>query len=131
MLTTYQALANIAESEFDNIITRTRFVGGSQISPDKLRLDLRDRSFIDIWLSSDGDYAYHWERRRQTGEVYRWDNAPHHPHVSTFPDHFHKGDEHTIAESNLNTGQENRLRDVLAFVRQHMQPKAVTHTIDE
>lgn len=124
MLKTYQILAKMAENEFDDIVTRTRFVGGSQISPDKLRLDLKDRSFIDIWLSSDGDYAYHWERRRQTGEIYRWDNAPHHPFISTFPDHFHKGNEYTVTESRLGTSQEDRLRHVLTFARQHMELKS-------
>jgi len=24
--------------------------------------------------------------------ICRWDNAPHHPHLSTFPSHGHKGD---------------------------------------
>ncbi len=120
MLTTYQTLANLALSEFNDVITRTQFIGGTLINPNKLRLVITDGSFIDIWLSLDGDYAYHWERRRQTGEVYRWDNAPHHPHISTFPDHFHNGDEHLIVESNLNPRPENALREVLKFVRQQL-----------
>ena len=34
------------------------------------------------------DYAYHYQRADGT-LVFRYDNAPHHPEVSTFPDHIH------------------------------------------
>ncbi len=40
-------------------------------------------------------YSFHWQdasgRLRK-----RWDNAPHHPEVSTFPHHLHDGDESTV-----------------------------------
>ncbi len=34
------------------------------------------------------DYAYHYQRADGT-LVFRYDNAPHHPEVSTYPDHIH------------------------------------------
>ena len=34
------------------------------------------------------DYAYHYQRADGT-LVFRYDNAPHHPEVPTFPDHMH------------------------------------------
>lgn len=34
------------------------------------------------------DYAYHYQRADGT-LIFRYDNAPHHPEVSTFPDHIH------------------------------------------
>jgi len=34
------------------------------------------------------DYAYHYQRADGT-LVFRYDNAPHHPEVPTFPDHIH------------------------------------------
>jgi Family of unknown function (DUF6516) len=120
MLTIYQTLAAIALREFSDVITQTRFIGGTPISPNKLRLTVTEGSFIDIWLTLDGDYAYHWERRKQTGEIYRWDNAPHHPQISTFPDHFHEGDEHMIVESTLNLKPESALREILEFIKQHL-----------
>ncbi len=101
MLATYRALASIAVTEYADIVAETTFVGGTSASPNKLRLALVEGSFIDIWLSSDGDYAYHWERRSQTGEMYRWDNAPHYRQISTFPAHFHDGDESIVRESVL------------------------------
>jgi len=120
VLSIYRSLARLAQSEFGDIVTLASYVGGTPASPNKLRLTLTDNSFLDIWLSADGDYAYHWEQRRQRGRLYRWDNAPHHPHVSTFPAHLHNGDEHTLTESHLSTAPEIALREVLAFVRQNL-----------
>lgn len=120
MLAIYQYLSQIALHEFENVVSRTELLGGTPASPDKLRLLLLEGSFIDIWLSADGDYAYHWERRRQNGKLYRWDNAPHHPRVATFPDHFHEGDDRTIVESHLSLAREMALREVLEFVSQQL-----------
>ena len=120
MLTTYQALATIALQEFSKTVIHIRLIGGTPLSPNKLRLTIADGSFVDIWLTQDGDYAYHWERRRQTGEIYRWDNAPHHPQIRTFPDHLHDGDEQIIVESHLNPTAEEALREILEFVQQRL-----------
>ena len=118
MLAIYQALATLALREFSDVVSDSGFVGGTEASPNKLRLILVDGSFLEIWLSVEGDYSYHWERRRQRGRLYQWDNAPHHPHVSTFPDHFHDGDETAIGESQLSGDPELALLHVLAFIRQ-------------
>ncbi|MFQ5398712.1 MAG: DUF6516 family protein [Anaerolineae bacterium] len=117
MLAVYQTLISLAQREFNDVVTQTKFIGGTLASPNKLRLLITDGSFLDIWLSADGDYSYHWERRGQTGEIYRWDNAPHHAQVSTFPDHFHKGDEQTVIKSDLSPTPEMALRKILEFVR--------------
>ncbi|HOT90161.1 MAG TPA: DUF6516 family protein [Anaerolineae bacterium] len=120
MLKIYQALVRLAFAEFSDIVVNTAFVGGTAASPNKLRFIFIDGSFLDVWLSQDNDYAYHWERRRQCGKMYRWDNAPHHPHVRTFPAHFHEGDELNVAESYLATKPECALREILTFVRQNL-----------
>ncbi len=117
MLDLYQPLAQLAHTEFADIVTDALFVGGTPASPNKLRLALIDGSFLDVWLSADGDYAYHWEQRRQRGQLHRWDNAPHHPRLGTFPAHFHDGDENAIVESDLDSAPEVALRQVLEFVR--------------
>jgi len=37
-------------------------------------------------------YSYHWQTR--DGKlIRRWDNAPHHQELSTFPDHLHDGEQ--------------------------------------
>jgi len=120
VLSVYQSLAHVAQSEFGDIVTHASYVGGTPASPNKLRLTFSDGSFLDIWLSADGDYAYHWEQRRQRGQLHRWDNAPHHPHVGTFPAHLHEGDEHTLTESHLSAVPETALRDVLTFIRRNL-----------
>lgn len=119
----YQNLIDIAMHEFDDVISSTDFIGGTLSDPNKLRLYLYDTSFMDIWLSMDGDYAYHWERRRQTGEIFRWDNAPHYPKLSTYPDHFHKGDENSVVESHLSGTSESAFREILNFIRAHIKNK--------
>lgn len=120
MLAVYQALIGLAQNEFADVVTQTQFMGGTLANPNKLRLSITDGSFLDIWLSADGDYAYHWERRGQTGEIYRWDNAPHHPQVSTFPDHLHEGNEQTVIESDLSPSPELALREILEFIKQEL-----------
>jgi hypothetical protein len=120
VLKTYQALAHLALSEARDIVVGARLLGGSQADPNKLRLAFVDGSYLDVWLTADGDYSYHWEWRRQTGRMYRWDNAPHHPQVITFPAHFHDGNEATVDASILSLEPMTALRHVLACVRQRL-----------
>jgi hypothetical protein len=120
MLAVYQSLVQISLVEFSDVVLGASYIGGTSSSPNKLRLTLVDRSFLDIWLSTDGDYAFHWERRGQTGQMYRWDNAPHHPTIGTFPVHFHDGDESTVVESRLSANPDVALREVLGFVRDRL-----------
>ena len=120
MLATYQALAHLALDEFKDVVVDSTLLGGTPASPNKLRLVRADASSIDIWLTADGDYSHRWERRRQRGLIYRWDNAPHHPHAATFPGHLHDGDESAINESSLSADPIVALRRILQFVRLHM-----------
>ncbi|NCP88413.1 MAG: hypothetical protein CO094_06195 [Anaerolineae bacterium CG_4_9_14_3_um_filter_57_17] len=120
MLELYQSLANLALAEFSDIITGSHMIGGTPADPNKLRLAFKDESFLDIWLSKDNDYAYHWEHSRQSGKIYRWDNAPHHPEVSTFPKHFHNGTETTLTGSEISANSQSALRDILDFIRQRL-----------
>ena len=117
MLIIYQALSTFTQDEFGDVVTQTQYIGGTPTSPNKLRLHFTDNSFLDIWLSADEDYSYHWERRGQTGEIYRWDNAPHHSYINTFPDHLHQGDEKSVVESDLNSTPQLALHTILLFVR--------------
>lgn len=121
MLAIYQSLAHIALTEFKDVVASTALIGGTPASPNKLRLMLSDESFLDIWLSADGNYAYHWEHRRQSGKLYRWDNAPHHPQVNTFPAHFHEGEENTIVASQLSATPGDALRQVLEFIKRNLK----------
>lgn len=124
MLSVYAALAQLALEEFGahhgGMLTHVAYIGGTPSDPNKLRLIFSDNSYLDVWLSADGDYAYHWEQRPQSGRIFRWDNAPHYPHVDTFPDHLHNGQEDKVVESHLSSTPANALRQVLTFIDQHL-----------
>ena len=111
----YSKLAQIALSEFADIVIDTLIFEG------KLRIFLKDDSFIDIWLSikKRGVYAYHWERRSVDGTIYRYDNLPN-PRakkLKTYPKHFHFKIEENIIESEINDIPEEAIKTVLEFVR--------------
>jgi len=65
----------------------------------RIRLQFSDQSLLEIseaivligeesrWLS----YRYHYQSPG-TGLIFRYDNAPHHPEISSHPDHKHTRD---------------------------------------
>ena len=59
------------------------------------RAEMRDGSVLyvrEAIFPHQSKYSYHWQAK--TGELLlRWDNAPHHPQISTHPDHKHVGAE--------------------------------------
>lgn len=66
-------------------------------TPYKLRLFLKDKSFIDIHLSQKikNRFDFHWERRHIDNTIYRYDNFPdiRFKKLKSFPYHFHKEQE--------------------------------------
>lgn len=85
---------------YGDIIAGAELVGAG--TAQKTRITCKDGSYLDVWFSETGRYSYHWERRHVDGTVFRFDNAPHHPYISTFPHHLHNGNEEDITESWLN-----------------------------
>ena len=122
ILQTYRALKRIALSEFGDIVVSAEVMALPTGDPLKLRLDIVDGSLLDVFVSSTGRYSYHWERRLIGGGIYRHDNAPHERWrgVSTFPKHFHDGDEFNVVESNIDDAPEQAIREFLAFVREKL-----------
>lgn len=60
----------------------------------KARATLKDNSllFIKEFVSSDDlKYSYHWQSS-DNQLISRWDNAEHHPEISSFPHHKHSPD---------------------------------------
>jgi hypothetical protein len=51
------------------------------------------------------------------GKLYRFDNAPHHVEVSTFPHHFHDGSEEKVTDSWISPNLEKAIYQVMDFVR--------------
>lgn len=60
-------------------------------------IELRDDSELHVFEYIDSslhkiDYSYHWQNREKQ-LIARWDNAPHHSEIETFPHHLHKGED--------------------------------------
>jgi hypothetical protein len=118
----YDSLEHIALDEFSDVVKASRQIGRRASIPLKLRLDIRDGTFVDIWLSPDGvKYAFHWEQRARRGLIHRHDNAPDHPHIATHPKHFHNGSEGHVEESYIPDNPSDALRYFLTFVRTQLQ----------
>jgi hypothetical protein len=95
-------------------VLRQRSSGGST----KIRGSLKDGSFLDIYLSKEGKYSYHWERRALDGKIFRWDNAPDHPEVETFPRHFHSGTDDRVEASKLPDNPKEAIIEIVKFIRE-------------
>jgi hypothetical protein len=111
----YSRLALIAMRDFADIVTGTKLIEG------KLRILLKDGSYIDTWLSikKKGVYAYHWERIDSDGTIYRYNNLPDKEarKLKSYPHHFHYKTEKNIVESNLSDNPEEAIKDLLKFAR--------------
>ncbi len=117
----YDQFAHIARIEFGAIIARTETIGRRAGAPLKLRLHVRDDTFIDVWLSPNHQrYSYHWEQRAKRGLLHRHDNAPDHPRIATHPKHFHNGDEYAVEESYIPDDPPEALRYFLRFVERKL-----------
>jgi hypothetical protein len=117
----YETLERIALVEYNDIVTGSQRIGRRANASLKLRLSIRDGTFLDVWLSPTGTrYAYHWEQRAKRGLVHRHDNAPDHPHVATHPKHFHNRNEADVEESDIPDDPPAALRYFLSFIRNEL-----------
>ena len=121
MLLTYRTLEKIALADFSDIVKNTALIGGRSAQPNKLRVYLIDGSFLDVRFSDKNDYSYHWEQRAVRGLIHRWDNAPDHPEIETFPHHFHNGKEDNILNSQLNIDVRGAFKEVLGFIKNKLK----------
>jgi len=117
----YETLEQIARSEFGDLVSDVRRGGRRAGIILKIRLLIRDGTFVDVWLAPDSTrYSYHWEQRARRGLIHRHDNAPDHPDIATFPRHFHDGSEAGVRESHLPDEPRDALRFFLQFVRERL-----------
>lgn len=90
--------------------------------PAKLRIELIDGSFADVWLSFSGKYSFHWDRLENDGTIYRFDNAPHKAwaNIATFPHHFHNKNEKTVIDSDMPLKQDMQMKHFMEFIRKNI-----------
>ncbi len=113
-----ERLRRIAEVEFAAIVVQTDFLGA------KMRVMLADTSYVDVWASRklSGRFGFHWERQHLNGHIYRYDNFPdtNWSGVSTFPFHFHDGDQNTVVAAPFAPTLEQDFREFMAFAQRKM-----------
>lgn len=113
----YKSLLEIATTEFTNIVESGEVLYSQSNEAWKLRLNMCDGSFIDIYYSLKGKYSYHWDRSLSSGKIYRHDNAPHSKwkELDTFPSHFHDGSDDVVVPRHIPETPESALREFLNF----------------
>jgi len=90
-------IKQILEKEFSDIVIETKdMLTRQSIGSGKIRCFIKDGSFVDIFVSQSLRFSCHWERRALDGKIYRVDNAPNHPEISSAPWHFHYGSDSII-----------------------------------
>jgi len=81
-------------------VLQFRMVGASYQFIAKVYLNNQTELHVKDYLFLDGarKYSYHLQDDRGNC-IIRWDNAPHHQAITTFPFHKHLGEQETITES--------------------------------
>ena len=119
----YKPFINIAQKEFSDIIENTEIIVTSSWRVNKLRFNIVDNSFVDVWYSLEGRYSFHWEQSGVREYIYRHDNAPHikWKNIKTFPKHCHDRSEENVVESTLSDNPNDALREFLSIVRKKLR----------
>lgn len=117
----YLKLKRKAENNYRDSVKSTKLIGEKTSYPNKLRIYFLNGSFLDIWLTLDGDYSFHWESTLQDGLIHRWDNASDYPEVATFPQHFHEGTNKDVKESHLSEDPDDALVEILDFIKARLK----------
>ena len=100
--------ANDAVANVDVIRRDIRDTGLEKIALYRYRLKLKDGSIVELTeriIEESGKfnttkYRVHWQNK--SGKlIKRWDNAPHHPEINSFPDHLHDGAVDNVKSFNL------------------------------
>ena len=81
-------------------VLQFRMVGASYQLIATVYLSNQTELHVKDYLFLDGTrkYSYHWQDA-QGNCIIRWDNAPHHQAITTFPFHKHFGEQEAITES--------------------------------
>ena len=87
------------------------YISGSIIFENNHRLDFVEVKNIEVLNKI--KYRYHYMNDEQV-MIFRYDNAPHHANVSTFPHHKHDGD-------NIRESAELSLDQVLLEISRHQR----------
>jgi len=88
----YQFLKLLEESKIVKDLDILNFVDEEEIQALYVKAILIDGSILyvrELVTPAEEKYSYHWQTKRGR-LICRWDNAPHHPKIRTFPHHKHE-----------------------------------------
>ncbi len=96
----YRAEAQLLVWSYSHQVTVDYAEFGDGVAQYRIRVILLNRSQLQcverVRLQPDGlhfeTYSFHWQRP-DGSLIFRCDNAPHHPELSTFPHHIHESDD--------------------------------------
>ncbi|MDL1912548.1 hypothetical protein FBQ81_17955 [Chloroflexi bacterium CFX6] len=101
------------------IIVEIELLAASNPNLIRLRADLINSDRLHISEAWDEEtlirYAYYWLKQNDELRV-GWDNAPHHPQISTHPHH-----KHIATQENIQPSEETALEDVLRFIKRKLE----------
>jgi len=101
------------------IIAEIELLSTSNPNLIRLRADLINSDKLHIREAWDDEtllrYAYYWLKQNDELRI-GWDNAPHHPEVSTHPHH-----KHVERQENIHESEETKLEDVLRYIKERLQ----------
>jgi len=114
-MTELEDIKKIAEIEFGDIVSIIYTIGF------KLRIELSNKGFIDVFLSDKfiDRFSYHWECKDFQGSIYRYDNFPdkNWQSIETFPYHFHNGSQNAVEASPFALNVIDGFREFMTFVQ--------------
>ena len=123
MKTDLETIREIIEDQFLDIIENIL-----EPSAEKLRIVLKDKSFIDVRISQTvvNRFDFHWERRHIDKSLFRYDNFPdiHFKKFNSFPFHFHYQKENKVVESKFRKTLPGGFIDFMNFVRDYLEKKS-------
>ncbi len=84
----YQSLIVSSQITYETRTTEEGTIYGLLRFIDQSELHIREYVFLDQGKVIRSTYRYHWQDKKHT-LITRWDNAPHHHELPTFPHHKH------------------------------------------
>jgi hypothetical protein len=100
----------VRDTEWEKVLHyryRVFLTGGGLVEMSERLVEMRGRVTTT-------KYRHHWQDGNSRLRK-RWDNAPHHPEIDTFPNHLHDGAEEQVVSHAAVTGVEV-LQQILAAV---------------
>ena len=109
-------------NEFHEIIEERQIITQRQdnrIMELRIRLTMIDKSILEIteifiFDLNKRKYSFQWMEENYDLKI-RWDNAPHHRQISTFPHH-----KHILREDNVKESEEPTVEEILEIIRKEI-----------